>query len=129
MVADSTQPPSDCGNGGTSVPPPAKEIRNGARARRWRESAAGPLLEVTLIFSPDVDRGYVSAASKARSGRCGGRSCSPPAWGDLPPIEVGLTRPGTGRAAGRGHSLPGLAGSHRPVGGKLDGPARTRREP
>src|SRR6266566_887748 len=33
MVADRTQPPSVAGNGGTSVPPPANEIRSGARAR------------------------------------------------------------------------------------------------
>ena len=33
MVADRTQPPSSSGNGGTSVPPPAKLMRSGALAR------------------------------------------------------------------------------------------------
>src|SRR5579864_6186448 len=33
MVALSTQPPSRSGNGGTSVPPPAKLMRKGALAR------------------------------------------------------------------------------------------------
>src|SRR5437667_2332773 len=35
MVAFSTSPPSRDGNGGTSVPPPAKLIRRGARARMF----------------------------------------------------------------------------------------------
>src|ERR1700761_1196778 len=45
MVADSTTPPSVSQNGATSVPPPAKEMRNGAFARTTLRCLARPGME------------------------------------------------------------------------------------
>lgn len=63
IVAFSTSPPSRSGNGGTSVPPPANEMRSGALARmiirpqrspRWGGGMAGVLVILGAIRSRAV---------------------------------------------------------------------------
>jgi hypothetical protein len=51
MVADRTQPPCMCGNGGTSVPPPANEMRSGARARMRGRFPVGEDVRATHLRS------------------------------------------------------------------------------
>jgi hypothetical protein len=59
MVAFSTSPPSLSGNGGTSVPPPAKLIRRGARERMFigssQRSLSVDFRAVSQNPSPDQD--------------------------------------------------------------------------
>src|SRR5689334_25001201 len=59
MVAFNTSPPSRCGNGGTSVPPPAKLIRRGARERMFigvsQRSLSVDFRAVSQNPSPDQD--------------------------------------------------------------------------
>src|SRR6478752_347488 len=59
MVAFRTRPPSRSGNGGTSVPPPAKLMRSGARERifigRSQRSLSVDFGAVSQNVSPDRD--------------------------------------------------------------------------
>src|SRR5579875_4143943 len=62
MVALSTQPPSVSGNGGTSVPPPANEIRSGALARMHGRAMDPPPVPSggrDVVFGVVEPRGHV----------------------------------------------------------------------
>src|SRR3954454_18045862 len=75
MVALRTTPPSRSGNGGTSVPPPANEIRSGAFARTSmsREEAS-----VDAVSRPaERMRPHVPDAVKARIPELRGRMLRP----------------------------------------------------